>query len=180
MNNNHKCNVNNSINEQQGAVLAVCLVLLVVFSLLGIVGMRTSILETRMSENLQDTEMSFQAAEIALKTGENWLNALTASPTVVTSCSSYPCIITYSPTRYLQDQTSAWWNSNSAQVSTTIAGVNANPRYIIEYLRFVPDSGIQIGSGIPTGTFYYRITARGEGSTNNAVTVLFITVAKRY
>jgi len=58
---------------QQGAVLIVSLILLLILTLVGVSGMKMTSLEERMSGNYKDHEMAFQAAEAALVEAENFL-----------------------------------------------------------------------------------------------------------
>ena len=166
--------------HNQGAALAVSLVMLIVLALLGTAGIRTSMLEEKMSANMRDTEVSFHSAETALREGENWIIALSEEPIPATSCSSQPCVITYDPTLYMQDQNSTWWTANAASTSATMTGALEPGRYVIQYLRFVSDSSMQIGQGVPQGKHYYRVTVRATGTSPQAVTVLQSTVARRY
>ncbi len=57
-------------SAQRGASLVVVLVLLLVVTLLGLAVLRGTLLEERMTANMLDRSMSFQAAESALREGE--------------------------------------------------------------------------------------------------------------
>ena len=59
--------------RQKGAVLIFCLVFLAILTMLGVSGMESTILEERMSGNMRDYTLAFQAAESALKNAEAWL-----------------------------------------------------------------------------------------------------------
>ncbi|WP_031327456.1 PilX N-terminal domain-containing pilus assembly protein, partial [Xanthomonas phaseoli] len=63
--------------RQKGVSLVVVLILLLIMTLLGLAVLRSTVLEERMSANLVDRNLSFQAAEAALREGE----ALAASRT---------------------------------------------------------------------------------------------------
>lgn len=56
---------------QKGAVLVIGLIILVVLTLLGVQGMRTNVAQERMAANMRERNMAFQAAEAALRVGEN-------------------------------------------------------------------------------------------------------------
>jgi len=58
---------------QQGSVLIVSLILLLLLTLVGVAGMNMTGLEERMSGNYKDQEMAFQAAEAALVEAENYI-----------------------------------------------------------------------------------------------------------
>jgi type IV pilus assembly protein PilX len=55
-----------SPRKQQGAVLIVALMILVILTLLGISAMRFTILETRMTANMAESNRAFQVAEIGV------------------------------------------------------------------------------------------------------------------
>lgn len=55
---------------QRGVALAVVLILLLVVTLLGLAVLRNTLLDERMSANQRDRSLSFQAAEMALREGE--------------------------------------------------------------------------------------------------------------
>ncbi len=56
--------------QQRGVALIIVLLLLLIMTLLGLVVLRSTQLEERMSSNLYDRSLSFQAAERALREGE--------------------------------------------------------------------------------------------------------------
>jgi type IV pilus assembly protein PilX len=55
---------------QRGASLLIVLLLLLIVTLLGLAILRTTLLEERMTANMLDRSLSFQAAESALREGE--------------------------------------------------------------------------------------------------------------
>lgn len=59
-----------AVRRQQGAALVVVLILLLVMTLLGVASMRGVLMEERMSANMLDRSYAFQAAEAALREGE--------------------------------------------------------------------------------------------------------------
>lgn len=59
--------------RQQGAVLIVSLVILVVVSLLGVANMQSSTAELKMATSQRDRDVAFAAAEAALASAEQWL-----------------------------------------------------------------------------------------------------------
>ena len=65
-------------HAQQGVSLVIVLVLLVATSLLGIAVLRSAAMQERMSANLRDRGVAFQAAEAALRYAED--NVLAAIP----------------------------------------------------------------------------------------------------
>ncbi len=58
--------INNNLPHQQGAVLVVSLIILVVMTFIGIASMSTSLMQEKMASNAQNTNITFQAAESAI------------------------------------------------------------------------------------------------------------------
>ncbi|MEX6501654.1 pilus assembly PilX family protein [Pseudomonas zhanjiangensis] len=56
--------------KQEGAVLLICLVMLLVLTMIGISSMSNSTLQERMAGGARDYNQAFQAAEAALRVGE--------------------------------------------------------------------------------------------------------------
>lgn len=167
------------MKKQYGATLAVALILLLVLTILGIGSVQVSHMQEKMSVNLQDKEVSFRAAESALHAGEDWLLTQTKLPVIYSTCQAFPCVRQlYNINLY--SQTASWWASNSAAYSNQLRNVTTAPRYIIEYIQFVPDSPVVGSATFGTGVHYYRITSRGSGANDESVTYLQTTVARRF
>jgi type IV pilus assembly protein PilX len=150
--------------RQQGATLIIALVMLLLISLLAIGGMQGSVLQERMSSNAHDSAISFQAAEAALRQAEADLTGALA-------------------TRLAADDIdplatpSDWDGANPASAGTGDAGgnVSGQPVYHHAYLASVgAASGVETGVG---GVFErFEVTSRGQGGTDEAITVLQSTV----
>ena len=164
----------------QGTTLVVSLLLLLILTIIGINAIRMTHMQEKMSHNYQNKTASLQAAESALREGENWLQTLTSEPIPSSGCSVFPCVQSLSNTIYPEEQTDAWWNSNSAAYTVGALGqINTPPRYYIEFERFVPDSPV-IGRAPPGGTYFYRVNSKGTGNTDDAITILQTTYTRRY
>jgi type IV pilus assembly protein PilX len=61
--------------RQNGVVLVISLLMLLVLTMIGLAATRSTALEERMAANQNDTEVAFQAAEAALRDGEGQLSA---------------------------------------------------------------------------------------------------------
>ena len=79
--------------KQKGAVLLVCLVMLLVLTVIGVSSMSSSTLQERMAGGARDYNQAFQAAEASLRVGEAYVReqvAASADPTLlfqaVTAC----------------------------------------------------------------------------------------------
>ncbi len=156
---------------QKGAVLITSLMILLVLTLIGVTAMTTSTLEERMAGNLKDVNLAFQAAESALRDGEVWLANLSTRPAPVTSCGSPPCAVwELNQIGDLKSFAGSWWQSNATAYSGSIGEVNSQPRYVIEYYDTIPDSIVKPSTG--GGRYFYLLTARGTGGTDNAQVLL--------
>lgn len=158
---------------QRGVALAVVLILLLVMTLLALTSLRGTLLEERMSANLMDRSLSFQAAEAALREGE----ALAAGkpPLPAAGCSNGVCArVDPAAAPRWQDET-VWSNARVAVVN--LGGVTARPRFFVELLADnVPAKGSCTTSedvspdAACSGTEHrYRITARSEAVGRAAV-----------
>jgi len=175
--------------RQRGAVLVFCLVFLAVLTMMGVSGMESTILEERMSANMRDQNLAFQAAESALKSAEAWLAAQTTLP--VTSGNGATRVWIQdsmdpaaSDGRYWwdhEDITPDWWTNNGVALAG-VDDVSAQPRYIIEEY-FTVDSGQSIGIGggeVSVPRVFHRITARAVGIAPTTRVSLQSTFVKPY
>lgn len=130
--------------RQRGIVLFVALIMLVIMSILGVSSIRGIALEERMSTNAYDQSIAFQAAESALRAGEQ--AAISLAPG--SEPADIPCApltsaqggyistpsLNCSPNWVDKADTTSLMNAATPLTSNlgTLAG-NA-PRYLIEYL----------------------------------------------
>jgi hypothetical protein len=98
--------------KQQGAVLIVALMILVILTLLGISAMRFTILETRMTANMAESNRAFQVAEIGVMIPRNYN---------VTTISSLSTGALQTDTRQIPG------NKTNSQVSFTTRRVEGGP-----------------------------------------------------
>jgi len=157
------------------------MIFIVLLLILGGNAVKTVVLEERMSGNMRDENLSFQAAEAALAAAENYLGK-TAQSDLPDTHGVYPLINGAPNTRLPAGDpgSRAYWTDNwgaiaSTQISVPLQGVNMNAYYVIEQLQ----QPISIGdpSAVPI-VEAYRITARATGGTNNAVTLLQTTYTR--
>lgn len=152
--------------HQQGATLIIALVMLLLISLLAIGGMQGSILQERMSSNAHDGAISFQATEAALRQAEADLMGSIASRAAAETIAPLVTLVTPAD----------WDGANPAPAGVGDAGgnVSAQPVYHHAKLSEVFPSGAETGGG---GVFErFEVTSRGQGGTNEAITVLQSTV----
>lgn len=62
-----------SLYKQTGSALIVSLLFLLILTILGVAGIQTTSMQERMSGNMRDRNMAFQAAEAALRGGEDFV-----------------------------------------------------------------------------------------------------------
>lgn len=135
---------------QRGAALIVGLIMLLLLTLIGVAGMRDTLLQEKMAANMRDRDVALQAAETALRAAE--LQLSTGEPVFTNSNGLYNLNIPagLNATKRLKPVSSGsvvseqtfwqeswpWTNSNSIVYSRTLPNLTAaqNPRYVIEKL----------------------------------------------
>lgn len=166
--------------RQQGVALILALVFLLLLTLLGITALNTTSLEEKMANNVKDRNVAFQATETALVAGENWIFNQIGKPIFPNNS-----IGLYVPST---TETPVWdsvsWSSGNVVVypntpgssgSGSLSKVQTQPKYIIEDLGEVSESGgtlVMSASYKSKGVSVMRVTARGTGGTDAAVTML--------
>jgi len=154
------------MKQQSGIALVVVLILLVAMSLLAIVSLRGTLMEERMSANMMDRSLSFQAAEAALREGE----ALAATKPVLpaSGCNNGVCAMPDATAAPRWRDAAVWAGARVAVVD--LGGTTARPRYFIELLDDdVPARGtcttsedLSPDAACSGKEHRYRITARSE------------------
>src|SRR5690606_4918659 len=158
----------------RGASLLVVLILLLVMTVLGLAILRSTMLEERMSANMLDRSLAFQAAETALREGE----ALAAQPGTLANvpdpgeaCSGGLCP---TPDASQQDRwlDSAFGGWGSA--TTHVGGLAVTPEFFVEYMGEAPTwPGCDLVDEANMSPLCmrprYRITARSQAADRAAV-----------
>ena len=62
------------VNNQRGAILIIALIMLLLLTIIGLSSMRGTSLQESMAGNMRDSSLALQAAEAALRQGENVVN----------------------------------------------------------------------------------------------------------
>lgn len=182
-----------------GVALVTVLVLLIVVTLLSLASLRGTLLEERMSANLFDRSLAFQAAESALRVAEQKVReAVLAGKVIGVDCAAPGAICPGSPANVnavttdecTANATGCWIGvTHPSSYSALAAGA---PQYYIEYMGefslSAEDSGSahaasanQYGSAPSTPrASIYRISARSHNPRiNRAFVVLQATVELR-
>ena len=169
-------------SKQNGAVLAITIIFLLLLTILGMAAIENSIIQSKIENNLTDADRAFQAAESALREGESFLFGLSAKPIIVNTCQIKPCVLIHNSTLYPENQNLSWWETNGTIYQGSLpVKVAARPLYIIQFQRFIPDDNtIGLGQGTSSGKYYYQITARGTGSNINSISILQSVVVRRF
>jgi len=180
--------------RQRGTILFVSLIILLLLTILGVTAMSNVTMEERMAGNLRDGQLAVEAAEAALRSGEAWLAAQVTEPgkctTINTACA------TAWDEGVLPDlsfQIDAWWtlngqayvNDGGGNVLTggdTASGsyVDANPEFIIEFQKYVPDSLVVGHKNSVDGKQFFLVSARAHGGSISAESVLQTSFTKRF
>lgn len=176
-------------SPQRGFVLIMALVFMVLLTIIALTAMSTTSLEEKMAGNSKDRNLAFQSAETALLTGENWINAQISKPVFPNNASGL----------YVKSTTGTdvWdsvnWagtsnlvvypNTPTQTVSGGLPNINTQPKYIIEDLGEVPETGgskVLPGSYKGKGNTVVRITARGTGGTDAAQVMVQSTYSRPF
>lgn len=187
-------------SRQQGAVLAVALIFLLILTLLGVSSMKSTLLEEKMAGNMRDQSLAFQAAEAALRDGEAFIETLAStggfkctektnsSATSFPNCSNDGQFATGTNLHDILEQ-DPWSASNGYRTtSSTINGVSTQPRYFIIHNADLTDeakTSLNLGpgyGGIGAGKDItaFAVVARGVGGTDKAPVILTSYYGKRF
>lgn len=150
------------------------MILLVLLTLLGLTAMGTSVLEERMAANARDRIRAFQAAEAALR----YCEGLVDPQALFNNTNGFyqPATPGNSPPW----EVDVTWTGNNSRVrpctgAGCIALVDSQPRCIAEELGTMIQQGSQQVSqpANSSTTFrFYRVTARGVGTSDKTVVLL--------
>ncbi len=152
------------LGSENGAVLVVGLMILVVLSLLGITAMQTITVEEKMANNMSQRYLAFQAAEAALVEAESRLLAGTIPQAAFLAPSDPPLW-----------EGGNWWNIAGSQAAQAISGLPTAraPRYIVERVADSSDGIESVDLYNPTpAKAVFRITVRAVGMVDGAEVVL--------
>ena len=187
-------------NAASGAVLILGLVVLLVITMLGITGMRTTVMQERMAGNLRHNNTALQAAEAALQAGLAYIGNQTAPPHADSGGSEHvwPACTVNAANADVQAGACVGlatvlddWRGDLASVSAgssyqdilgelgdsgNLPGVVEQPRIYIE-VRYVPPLDAEEAAR-GAGVHYYTVTAVGFGGSAKARAIVQSTVAK--
>jgi Tfp pilus assembly protein PilX len=163
-----------------GMVLLLCLIFLMALTLLGLSASSDAILQNKLTSNLKENERAKQSAQLGLLWAERWLLDLD-SPVPVSCAETCDGLYLHAagalPPKP-QHEDFSWWMAHGHEAGidpltgvrlTTIASDSIKPPvWIIEILQSIPPNA----ETNPDLQVWYRILARGNGRTDNAVSVV--------
>ncbi len=164
--------------RQQGMVLVVAMIMVLLMTIVGLAAIRGSNLQERMAGNMRDLQLRFQAAEAGLREGESHL--LDANFDAVPGFTSLSGNNGFRPNMNFEKPIGEWikadWEAHAA-VATVNVSMPEQPMYVIEELSVNPLLLAQMfGSGFDQGSDMelqiYRVSARYADEESGAVSVL--------
>lgn len=163
--------------QQRGMALAISLVLLVVVTLVGLAGMRGTILQERMAGGAYDRETGFQAAEAALMLGASdfignrqaWLDKIDDNSSEL-DCSDRSCAS--NPSGKIPNALWASVSTGTTESDFTAIDTSNPPQYVVQTMGNCSSTGA--GGGF-TGTTDQNEGGPGGSQLNNQGTCYRIT-----
>ena len=156
-----------SIHQQNGAVLAISLILLLAVTIIGTTSMQTSTLQERMAGNTNDHNTAFQDAESGLRDGELFIQGASNIGPFLTASTATALYLPATPGNTERWSDSSIWNGGS------ISGTAPTSQYIIEKLPENTGNTGSLEAGTPeVSSGYFRVTARSTGASSSAQVML--------
>ncbi len=160
--------------NQQGAVLFVGLILLLIMSLIAITSMQSTNLEERMAGNTRDSMVTFQAAEAGLQAGE----ALIDSGTLTLGMFDNDGSDGLYDNQYDMIWDAIDWDTGSrTHTGFNLLNVITAPKFVVQHIaetQIAPKVQLEnYGEGEASKTVQlFRITSRGTGGSDNTAVIL--------
>jgi len=170
-------------HAQQGAILFVSLIILLVISVLAISSVRQSALEARITGSVAEEKRLFNSAESALRNTEESLSESLLPPDrcpADATPDALPCVWNKTANDYAQDFSDAMgYTGNgvtpSSQTTTVSRYMIAAPSGNIGGQSINPEYGSMM---LGNGTFFYEVN--GRAASNNREAPLRSVVARVY
>lgn len=168
---------------QQGSALFVSLVFLLVLTFLGMASMNDTIMQTKMSAAMQDSNVGFQTVEVAAQEAEAYIESLVNTEDFDNTKHLFKAGSV--PTELFKDST--WVSGKTLAAGTTLTAVQP-PRYFIELLGEIDDGDSATSLVVDTyshesgtGTIQgFRIVARSTGATGTTRRLIESYYGKRF
>lgn len=154
-------NLSQTRNSQQGAVLVVSLLILLILTILGVSSMQSSTMEEKMASNSRDRNVGFQSAEAAVRAAEIYIESLVTTGGFTNTNGLFDSIGS-EPDPF----TDTTWSTASKYRAASAPGGSADAQYFISRAGTINDGGgIMIPPETVTDITIFRITSRGQGAT---------------
>lgn len=160
-----------SKNKQSGAVLVIGIVMLLILSVVVAAASKSTLLQQKMTSNFRDRELSFQGAETAINTGEVLLRSMTDLQLREINFDGSSGYYSYDSARSLKEETD-WENLNTLDSEQGLHQLKEAPEYIIESIIGVQPPGGSLQVPKVVDSYYYRVTGKSKGGTDNSLSVI--------
>jgi len=174
--------VKHSCKKQSGSVLIISMLILMVLTMLGVSGMRSTTMEEKMTGAMREKVIALQAAEAALKRGEQFFQPLVGTGAFNGTNGQY------GPSDAEPDyfDSSTWGDSNSmsytdaitnVQTPTAFSNVAEQPRFILKYVADMESTKTSLNMGgygqqKVNNVSDFMITAKGVGPSGKSIVIL--------
>lgn len=177
-----------TFRSHTGMVLLLCLIFLMALTLLGLSASSDTILQSKLANNLQETERAKQSALSALSWAEQWLLEFDGlSPeTCSARCDGLYLHATGNLPNSPEFESHSWWLSQGYEAGldpltgeriATISSDSINPPvWVVEVAHTIPPAE----NGTSDSQVWYRILARGNGRSETAVSVIESTIVRSW
>jgi type IV pilus assembly protein PilX len=177
-----------TIPAQQGMVLIVGLIMVLLITIIGLAAIRGSGLQESMAGNMRDRNIAFQAAESALREGEAILSAATLPEFGCVDGSGTCLDLSSSPQNSVIYWAASNWTKTAKETVLDFDDVTSPPRYVAEELEVdvgasaaAEGSAIDVGGMLSTGDATpYRVTAKGFGISADTEVIVQSSYKRRY
>ncbi len=163
-------------SAQQGAVLVIGLIMLLLMTIVGISAIQGSGMQELMAGNMRDRQISFQSAESGLRVGEIAAGAAAHAPGTAEGVQN---LMPLGGSADFWQSTYQWATGSNSKLTTLgLALASEESRYVIEPMNVALVLG---GDGSAADTVgqqelpapdIYRITSRGVGMSTDSITLL--------
>lgn len=173
----------NTKSHQQGMVLVVALVMVLLMSITAVSAIRGSNMQELMAGNMKERNQAFQAAEAALRMAEVQVQTNGTSLVFGNANGLFSNQNKHNSTLgSVSHWTSATWDSNAIKLATSRLDLKLarEPDYVIEQLEITASGAAATGNSIEYGSAVdeagpitlYRLTSRGFGGSESTVVIL--------
>lgn len=176
-------------NKQQGAVLAIGLMILLVLTILVITSNGSTLQQEKMSSAMLDGQVSLQTVESAIEDAQTYVNGLTTLASFNTSGTNGLYTEGYGPAQTALFSSTTWASGKyQSSGSYTLQNRSYQAQYLIESLGVMTvanenmDGMNLMGYGQTTGggdVNAFRVVARAVGSSGSAERMVEVFFGRR-